>query len=79
MPADLYNAYRATARYISADGRTVQWEAGLTAGDPGSTAALQAVGTVRDQVTEVADHVGAEASGVAGEAPALARREPYLQ
>jgi RND superfamily putative drug exporter len=67
----LYSAYLATARYISPDGLTVQWEAGLTAGDPGSTKALNAVPAIRDEVTKVAHLVGASASGVAGEAPAL--------
>ncbi|HLN15357.1 MAG TPA: MMPL family transporter [Acidimicrobiales bacterium] len=67
----LYNAYRATARYISGDGSTVQWQAGLRAGDPGTTAALNAVPAIRDEVSRVAEQVGATASGVAGEAPAL--------
>jgi RND superfamily putative drug exporter len=67
----LYSAYLATARYISPDGLTVQWEAGLVAGDPGSTKALNAVPGIRDEVTRVAHLVGATASGVAGEAPAL--------
>jgi len=67
----LYNAYRATARYISEDGRTVQWAAGLTAGDPGATSALHAVPRLRAEVHDVATRVGASASGLAGEAPAL--------
>jgi len=71
VPAALYGTYLATARYISPDGLTVQWEAGLTAGDPGSTAALDAVPGIRDAVAKVAHLVGASAAGVAGEAPAL--------
>jgi RND superfamily putative drug exporter len=71
IPPALYNAYLATARYISTDGSTVQWEAGLRAGDPGSTAALHAVPGIRDGVSRVAHEVGASDSGVAGEAPAL--------
>ncbi len=67
----LYAAYLATARYISPDGLTVQWEAGLRAGDPGSTTALNAVPGIRADVARVAHLVGASASGVAGEAPAL--------
>jgi putative drug exporter of the RND superfamily len=69
-PVD-YATYLATARYISADGHTVQWETGLTAGNPGATAALDAVPGVRAHVAEVAGRAGADASGVAGEAPAL--------
>jgi RND superfamily putative drug exporter len=71
IPPSLYSAYLATARYISVDGSTVQWAVGLAAGDPGSTAALDAVPRIRDAVSEVARQVGASATGVAGEAPAL--------
>ena len=67
----LYNAYRASARYISADGMTVQYEVGLKAGDPSSTAAINAVPGIRQDFAHVARSVGATASGVAGEAPAL--------
>jgi len=66
-----YATYLTTARYISADGHTVQWETGLRAGTPGSTAALNAVPGIRTLVARVADQSGADASGVAGEAPAL--------
>ena len=71
IPTPLYNAYLATAQYISTDGSTVQWEAGLTAGDPSTTAALNAVPAIRTAVAGVAHRVGATANGVAGEAPAL--------
>ena len=71
VPPALYGAYLATARYVSTDGSTVQWEAGLAAGDPGSTAALDAVPRIRDAVAHVARRAGARQSGVAGEAPAL--------
>jgi RND superfamily putative drug exporter len=71
VPAALYSAYLATARYISTDGSTVQWEAGLKAGDPGSTTALNAVPAIRAALSRVARQAGASADGVAGEAPAL--------
>ncbi len=67
-----YNAYRATARLVSSDGKTVQWLAGLAAGDPSSTPALNAVPGIRSAFASVAAEVGATKSGVAGEAPALA-------
>jgi len=67
----LYDAYLASSRYLSADGRTAQWEAGLKAGSPESSQALDAVPQIRDQVTTVAKQAGASASGVAGQAPAL--------
>ena len=38
VPPAAYEAYRATANYVSPDGRTVQYSTGLKAGDPGSTA-----------------------------------------
>jgi putative drug exporter of the RND superfamily len=66
-----YQLYRATANFVSPDGRTVQFSVGLSAGDPGSTAALNAVPAIRAQTTSVARAAGANASGVAGEAPAI--------
>jgi putative drug exporter of the RND superfamily len=67
----LYNAYRSTSAFVSSDGRTIQFQAALTAGDPSSTAALRAVPRLRAATTHAAAVAGAEASGVAGEAPAL--------
>jgi RND superfamily putative drug exporter len=67
-----YDLYRATARYVSTDGRTVQWEAGLRAGDPSTTKAIDAVPAIRAAVAVVAHRVGASAFGIAGQAPALA-------
>jgi putative drug exporter of the RND superfamily len=71
IPAAVYDTYLTTARYISADGRTVQWETGLTAGDPGTTKALNAVPGIRAQVARVARQAGADADGVAGNAPTI--------
>ncbi|HEV2371704.1 MAG TPA: MMPL family transporter [Streptosporangiaceae bacterium] len=72
VPPLLYEAYRATSNSVSPDGRTVLFEAGLQAGDPGSTPALNAVPRLRSVATSVAHAVGATDSGVGGEAPALA-------
>jgi putative drug exporter of the RND superfamily len=71
VPASLYNAYRATARFISTGGTTVQWEAGLQAGDSSTSAAINAVPAIRAAFAKVAVKVGATDSGVAGQAPAL--------
>jgi RND superfamily putative drug exporter len=71
VPKIGYEIYRATGNYVSLDGRTVLFSVGLAAGDPGSTAALNAIPTIRAQTTSVANAVHANASGVAGEAPAL--------
>jgi RND superfamily putative drug exporter len=64
----LYNAYRATAQFISPDGRTVQYYTSLSAGPPSSAQALQAIPRVRDTVSAVASTVGAVTTGVAGQA-----------
>jgi len=71
VPVSLYNAYRATARYISVSGTTVQWQAGLKVGDPSTSAAINAVPAIRSAVAGVARAVGATTSGLAGQAPAL--------
>src|SRR6516225_2908312 len=67
----LYAAYRAAGNYISPDGRTVQFAVGLAAGDPGATAAMNAVPAVRALTARVAGTLAAGAWGVAGQAPAL--------
>ena len=56
---------------MSADGKVVQYAAALSAGDPGTTAALNAVPAIRRELTSVANATGAVQNGVAGEAPAL--------
>jgi RND superfamily putative drug exporter len=67
----VYNAYRASAEFVSADGRTIQSEATLSAGSQASTAAMNATPQIRAAVTTAARRSGAVASGVAGEAAAL--------
>jgi len=78
IPAQAYQLYRVTANFVSPDGRTVQFSTGLSARngstvsiDPGSTEALNAVPAIRATTTRIQHSVGASASGVAGEAPAL--------
>jgi RND superfamily putative drug exporter len=66
----LYAAYRATANYVSQDGRVVIFDVGLAAGDPGTTAAMNAIPAVRADTAAVARSIGATAWGVAGQAPA---------
>ena len=61
--------YRAESQFISADGRTVLFDAGLAAGDPDSNAALHQVPAIRAAVAAVARDAGASANGVTGEAP----------
>jgi RND superfamily putative drug exporter len=71
VPPGLYQVYRATANFVSPDGRTVLYETGLKAGNPATTAAMDAVPALRATTTRVARAVGAVASAVGGEAPAL--------
>lgn len=66
-----YQAYQLLANYISHDGHTVQYVVSLTAGDPGSTVAMNATPAVRSRVTAIAKNVGATDNGIAGEAQAL--------
>jgi RND superfamily putative drug exporter len=71
VPRAQYEAYRATAQFVSADGRIVQFAAELTAGAQQTTQAMNATPAVRDAVVSAATASGATQSGVAGEAAAL--------
>ena len=66
-----YQLYRATQQFVSADGKTIQFETSLAAGDPSTTAALNAVPAVRAAAASVVPVLHATDSGVAGEAPAI--------
>jgi RND superfamily putative drug exporter len=66
-----YNAYRATSQFVSADGRTIQFEATFKAGGQQTTAALNAVPAVRATLTAAARASGAADSGLAGAAASL--------
>ncbi len=72
IPSFFYDTYRATAQFVSADGRTVLYRVSLRAGSPGTTAALQAVPAVRSAVEAVGRQIGASRSGVAGQAAGAA-------
>jgi RND superfamily putative drug exporter len=65
----LYNAYRSLSQFVSPDGRTVQFYAALTAGNPQLAAAVAAVPATRRAVAAVAREVGAVDSAVGGLAP----------
>ncbi len=66
-----YQLYRATSQFVSADGKTIQFQTSLAAGDPSTTAALNAVPAVRTAAESVVPTLHATDSGVTGEAPAL--------
>jgi RND superfamily putative drug exporter len=66
-----YQLYRATGLYVSQDGLTIQFETGLKAGDPSTTAAMNAVPQVRAVAASVARSMGTTDYGVGGEAPAI--------
>ncbi len=67
VPAQLYDAYRATGQLISADGKTIQFSVVFADGDASKPATLDAVPAMRADVTRVASSVGATASGVYGQ------------
>ena len=67
MPAALYQTYRQTAQFISADGRTAQYYAVLRAGPAGSTAAADAIPQAKAALAAVARATGAQAYGIAGQ------------
>jgi putative drug exporter of the RND superfamily len=71
MPRAEYDAYRASAQYVSTDGRTVQFLAGLHAGSQQSTPAMDETPAVRAAVAATARTSGATGNGVAGQAASL--------
>ena len=71
VPVAQYQAYRATANFVSPDGRIVLYAAGLKAGDPGTTAAMHVVPAVRAETTAVGRSIGATDAAVGGQAPAI--------
>jgi RND superfamily putative drug exporter len=71
VPPNVYQLYRAEALYISPDGRTIQFEMGLKAGDPSTTAAMNAVPAVRAAAAAAMPTAGATDYGVGGQAPAI--------
>ena len=72
VPLGLYEAYRASAEFVSADGRTVQFAVGLRAGDPAGTAGHE-LGAARSarRPRRWRRRSARRDSGVAGEAPAF--------
>ena len=71
VPAAQYQQYRATSTFVSADGKTIQYETSLAAGDPSGTPALNAVPAIRTAAASANSTLHATESGVAGEAPAF--------
>jgi RND superfamily putative drug exporter len=66
-----YQLYRATQQFVSADGKTIQYQTSLSAGDPSTTAAMNATPAARDAAAAAAGTLHATDYGVTGEAPAL--------
>ncbi|TMF09886.1 MAG: MMPL family transporter [Chloroflexi bacterium] len=67
VPPRLYDAYRATAQFISGDGGTVQFYALASAGPAGSSAALDSIPAMRAALASAARDAGAQDSGIAGQ------------
>jgi RND superfamily putative drug exporter len=72
VPKPLYEAFRSVGNYVSPSGKLVFFNTSLSAGDPGSTAAIDSVPAIRALTTSLQKSSGAVASGVGGEAPASA-------
>src|SRR5207237_7982745 len=66
LPISVYQAYRATAQFISADGRTVQFYGLAAAGPAGSHAAISSIPAIRSTLAAAAQPVGAQDDGVVG-------------
>jgi RND superfamily putative drug exporter len=71
IPVGVYEIYHATEAFVSADGKTIQFEVSLRVGSPDSNAAISSVPRLRQIVSGAALAAHAEANGVAGDAPAL--------
>ena len=63
-----YQAYRASGSFVSVDGHTISFATSLTAGNPASTAAEEAVPAIRADAARAAAAAGAPESGVTGQA-----------
>jgi putative drug exporter of the RND superfamily len=63
-----YESYRASGSYVSADGYTISFATSLAAGSPSTTAAEEAVPSIRADAARAAQTAGASAYGVTGQA-----------
>jgi uncharacterized membrane protein YdfJ with MMPL/SSD domain len=66
VPAELYNAYRATGQFINPDGHIAQYSVEFANGDASDPAVLDSVPGVRAEVDRVAQAAGASQSGFFG-------------
>ena len=67
--AEAYQLYRASSNFVSADGTTIQFLTGLTAGDPSTTTAMNQTPSIRAEAAKVDPTLHATDNGVLGEAP----------
>lgn len=72
LPVGVYDAYHASAQYVSPDGRTVLFRTRLAAGPASSPAAAHAIPGARAEAAAVGRTIGATASGVGGYAAVAA-------
>jgi RND superfamily putative drug exporter len=68
FPIVEYEAYRATAAFISSDGHIVQYYTTLKAGAPNSDQAMHAIPSLRASVASIGQRLGAVQTGVLGDA-----------
>ncbi len=69
IPLGLYRQYAASSNFVSPDGRTIRFQTNLSAGDPTTTQAMNAVPQIRAAVSLAGAASGSIESGVIGEAP----------
>ena len=70
IPNSVYQSYRSLSQFITPGGTTVLFNTLLSAGDPASNTAIDAIPHIRAVATTAGQQFGAVKSGVAGEAPA---------
>ena len=66
-----FDEYQLLANLVSKDGHSVEFAVGLSAGDPGSTAAMNATPAIRARIQRIASDVHATNNGVIGQSTAL--------
>ncbi|MEI8188013.1 MAG: MMPL family transporter [Candidatus Saccharibacteria bacterium] len=64
VPKAVYSQYRSLSQFISADGKTVQFLGLLSSGAPNSAEATASIPAARNDMSRIAQSIGATASGV---------------
>ena len=68
---NIYQEYRQSSQFVSANGKVIQFEAALTVGGQQTTAAMNATPAIRKLLKGIGEKNGATNEGLAGEASSL--------